>query len=46
MESPCINDCFLDDDVCTGCGRTREEIINWCSMSEEERQEVINRVQS
>lgn len=44
-ESPCINECELDDDgFCLGCGRTVAEITSWQEMTEEERQEVIERL--
>lgn len=32
-ESPCINECKLEKNVCTGCGRTLEEIKGWCNMT-------------
>ena len=32
--SPCINVCVLDaQPVCTGCGRTIDEIARWAQMS-------------
>ena len=44
LESPCINVCKIENDVCIGCGRTLEEIAHWTSMSNEERR--ISMVQS
>ena len=42
VASPCISVCALDDqDVCTGCFRTLNEIGDWSSMSNERRREVI-----
>jgi uncharacterized protein len=41
--SPCVKICSLDPvtKICTGCGRTLNEIGNWMRMSEAER-EVVN----
>jgi hypothetical protein len=41
VESPCKKLCALNSaDICSGCGRTREEIGNWMSMSDEGRLRV------
>ena len=45
IESPCVRECALEKGVCTACGRTREEIVNWSNLSKERRQEVINRLE-
>jgi hypothetical protein len=38
VKSPCVNICALDDDdVCTGCQRTVEEITRWSRMTNDER---------
>lgn len=43
--SPCIDECGLDDQgFCVGCGRTASEITSWRSMTDEEKQEVIERL--
>jgi hypothetical protein len=41
--SPCIRVCTLDPStgLCEGCGRTRDEIVRWYRMTEEERLEII-----
>lgn len=45
-DSPCINECVLnEDDVCLGCGRKIEEIINWKSMTEEQKERVLERLE-
>ncbi|MFD1634534.1 DUF1289 domain-containing protein [Haloplanus ruber] len=44
MKSPCIRECTLAGGRCPACGRTRSEIINWASMTEEERREVMERL--
>ena len=35
--SPCNRRCCLDGDLCTGCYRTRTEIVSWRGMSQEDR---------
>lgn len=41
--SPCIRVCTLDSEtgLCEGCGRTRDEIVRWYRMTEEERLQII-----
>ena len=48
IESPCINICKLDKDTqtCTGCGRDIIEIIDWPTMTNEERQAVLDRIKN
>jgi predicted Fe-S protein YdhL (DUF1289 family) len=43
MESPCVKICVLDPatDICTGCGRTLDEIAGWSELSDEERRRII-----
>lgn len=44
IESPCILVCSIDmkTGYCFGCGRTREEIAAWTSMTGAERQAVMD----
>ena len=46
MNSPCRRACALNTarTLCTGCGRTVEEITRWSRMTDEERQAVMNRL--
>jgi hypothetical protein len=46
MKSPCINVCDIDKKTgtCKGCGRTIEEITNWSSLTEKERERVMERL--
>jgi predicted Fe-S protein YdhL (DUF1289 family) len=46
IESPCTNECNFtgDSGLCTGCFRTMDEIMNWWSLSQEERRRVVDRV--
>ncbi|MCJ0974905.1 DUF1289 domain-containing protein [Pseudomonas sp. PS1] len=44
LASPCVSICALDeDDICTGCQRTVEEIRRWRSMDNDERRQVLLR---
>lgn len=39
--TPCIRICKLNDQqICTGCFRTLEEIANWLRYSDEQRSEI------
>ncbi|WP_369602217.1 DUF1289 domain-containing protein [Hahella sp. SMD15-11] len=43
-DSPCIRQCCLDEaNVCVGCGRTLEEILNWHGMTAEEKDNARQR---
>lgn len=42
VESPCINNCCLDDsDICMGCCRTLDEIKSWTSLTEQQKNVVL-----
>lgn len=42
MKSPCINVCELDEDnICIGCGRSLDQILNWTDYTEEKRKKII-----
>jgi hypothetical protein len=43
IASPCINVCAMDaaSGLCTGCGRTLDEIARWGGMSDRERREIM-----
>ena len=44
--SPCISVCVLDDDdICTGCFRSANEIADWFMASAERKREVLQRAQ-
>ncbi len=42
ITSPCIRVCFLDEvkRICTGCGRTLDEIASWSRYDDEQREAV------
>lgn len=46
VPSPCRKLCALDPAtrICTGCGRTLDEIARWSSMSDAERAAVAARL--
>jgi len=43
MESPCVKICTFDpvSGLCSGCGRTLDEIAQWSDLSDEERSRVM-----
>ena len=42
VKSPCIEVCSLNDqDVCIGCYRTADEIIEWFSAHDERKKEIL-----
>lgn len=47
IESPCTNRCFVppDSDICTGCFRTINEIINWIDYTDEQRSDKIAKIE-
>ena len=44
--SPCTRNCSLNNstNICKGCGRTINEIVEWTRMTDEEKQEVMKRL--
>jgi len=46
VKSPCIGTCLYDPAVsaCLGCKRTPEEIRDWLIMTNEQKQEVLERI--
>ena len=45
IESPCISVCRMENEVCVGCGRTVDEVVNWYDMTDDEKQAVLNRLE-
>ena len=44
MKSACIGHCAINQQqICSGCGRTRSEISNWRTMNEQEKEEAAVR---
>jgi predicted Fe-S protein YdhL (DUF1289 family) len=44
ISSPCINLCVIEPDsgYCMGCGRTRDEIAGWISLSPSQREGIMS----
>lgn len=47
-ESPCIGYCSttFGDDVCLGCGRSANEVIEWIFLSPAEKQTIWSRIRA
>jgi predicted Fe-S protein YdhL (DUF1289 family) len=45
--SPCIQVCAIDAAIglCTGCGRTLDEIARWSSLTDQERARIMRVLQ-
>jgi predicted Fe-S protein YdhL (DUF1289 family) len=42
VPSPCVRNCCLDgNDICLGCGRSVDEIIEWGTASNVRRREIL-----
>lgn len=41
IKSPCVRLCRLERGACAGCGRTLEEIKIWSTMTDAQREEVM-----
>ena len=46
IKSPCVKICSLEDGVCIGCGRTQDEIREWVIMTDNQREEIMERLKS
>ncbi len=49
-KSPCVNVCHLENRVhnmiCIGCLRTQEEIADWMTYTELEKDKVLQRIKN
>jgi predicted Fe-S protein YdhL (DUF1289 family) len=44
LASPCVRNCCLgDDNVCMGCGRALQEIVQWGTASDADKSEILAR---
>ncbi|MBV1878784.1 MAG: DUF1289 domain-containing protein [Pseudomonadales bacterium] len=42
VSSPCIRHCTLDEtDICVGCYRSLDEILQWSEASNEQRLKIL-----
>ena len=46
IKSPCVKICSLQDGVCIGCGRTQDEIREWVIMTDNQREEIMERLKT
>lgn len=47
IQSPCNKICTLNsDNICIGCGRSREEIGRWSQLPDEEKARVVKRARA
>ena len=47
IESPCVRNCCLnEEDICLGCYRSLEEILQWSKLSSVQLQCVKERIES
>lgn len=44
--TPCRNVCTLEDDICIGCGRTKQEISDWTKYDREKRLMIMRRIKN
>ncbi len=42
-KNPCVSLCKLLDDICIGCGRSRDEMKAWKGLKNKERKAVNER---
>ena len=45
MLTPCIRQCKVDGGMCVSCGRTLLQIKEWKDMSDEQRLEIMKKLQ-
>jgi len=44
IKSPCIKKCKLNpENICKGCGRTRDEIASWSKMKDDEKKSTVEK---
>ncbi|MCB1520546.1 MAG: DUF1289 domain-containing protein [Hyphomicrobiaceae bacterium] len=46
MESPCVDICTIDETngLCTGCGRTLDEIARWATFTDSQRRLIMDQL--
>jgi hypothetical protein len=47
INSPCTNECFVPPgtDLCMGCFRTIKEIMVWIKLTDEQKNELLNKIE-
>jgi predicted Fe-S protein YdhL (DUF1289 family) len=46
VPSPCRNICVVKRGICTGCGRSLDEIAAWPTAPDPERRAIIHRAEA
>lgn len=47
INSPCISDCRINEyNMCMGCGRTVEQIVQWSTYNDNERENIMKGLES
>ena len=41
VESPCINVCKMEADLCVGCFRTLDEIARWANIGDDDKRLIL-----
>lgn len=42
ISSPCVRNCCLDEkDICLGCGRSMDEILQWSNADDKEKLKIL-----
>ena len=41
VESPCINVCKMEADLCAGCFRTLDEIARWANIGDDDKRLIL-----
>ena len=41
VESPCINICKMEGDLCAGCFRTLDEIARWANIGDDDKRLIL-----
>lgn len=44
IPTPCINECFIENNECTECGRTLKQIDNWLSYDDDEKWSIMEQL--
>ncbi|WP_420070641.1 cysteine-rich CWC family protein [Vibrio gazogenes] len=44
IKSPCVGNCKNEDGLCSGCYRTMEEIRQWRHYTDQQREQIMQRL--
>ena len=42
--TPCVSSCKLEEGKCLGCGRTKDQIANWRTYTDDERLVIMKQL--